>query len=346
VHDHAGRGASAGTRPARAWGRLGSALSALLIGGAPLLLALAPAAAAAGHPSPPQEIRLAARGAMVSVAATPPVPPTLDGASPADGDVLTSAPTQVRLTFSVTLASGSLTITGPDGNGVGSGAAAVNGATLSKQLRSGLGAGGYTVSWRAKGQQGPPVTGSYGFQLVVASSPTPTASRPAPGPAPTGASVVPSTQAAIAAAAPRPSASPGATATRPPTSSPVGLPTASAASAEPRGSGPGSRHAGGDSLPPVLTRAAGFYGSGSPGAGLVVLAVLFPVVVAVGWGLLHHARAGADDGPTTPPPAGGDPVTAAIPLGADAGFVRDVDQPGAEDLFTPAIRPSGHHGTS
>jgi methionine-rich copper-binding protein CopC len=97
-------------------------------------------------------------------------------ASPSPGATLRTAPREVQLTFSSELATGStLTITGPDG-AASTGAVALDGASMSKQLRSGIPEGSYSVEWRAKSTGGQPSTGSYGFTL--SGSPAPRSSSP------------------------------------------------------------------------------------------------------------------------------------------------------------------------
>ena len=93
----------------------------------------------------------------------------LIGSDPADAAALTSAPTQVVLTFSADqLAVGTaVEVTGPDGASWVDGAPVVVGSAVTQALLPGLPDGGYTVLWRSVSGDGHPVDGTLTFSLDV-----------------------------------------------------------------------------------------------------------------------------------------------------------------------------------
>ena len=112
--------------------------------------------------------------------------------SPADGSRLTTAPTQVVLTFDDPISEtfATVTVTGPSGS-VGTGRAAVDGAVVTQALCSGLADGRYTVAFRVVSADGHPVSDTTTFQLAASPSPsattgaTPSAGSSSPAPSAT-----------------------------------------------------------------------------------------------------------------------------------------------------------------
>ncbi|HOZ56829.1 MAG TPA: copper resistance protein CopC [Nakamurella multipartita] len=104
---------------------------------------------------------------------------TLIGSDPADGAVLTAAPTTVTLTFDDPLADFEpvLTVTGPDGVTYQSGSPTVDGTRLSNAVNALPVAGTYTVAYRVVSDDGHPVEGTVSFTLAAQ------AIAPAPAPA-------------------------------------------------------------------------------------------------------------------------------------------------------------------
>jgi len=90
---------------------------------------------------------------------------TLVSTDPAEGARLDSAPGQVTLQFSegVSLGAGYARVLGADRARVDSGAAAVDGATLTIPLRGNLGDGGYLVTYRVVSADSHPIAGAYSF---------------------------------------------------------------------------------------------------------------------------------------------------------------------------------------
>ena len=125
--------------------------------------------------------------------------------SPKDGAQLTTAPTQVVLTFDdpISESFATVTVTGPGGS-VGSGRAVVDGAVVTQALRPGLADGRYTVAFRVVSADGHPVSDTTTFQLAASPSPSATAAAtPSAGsasPAPTGSATATAAQADAAPA--------------------------------------------------------------------------------------------------------------------------------------------------
>lgn len=91
-------------------------------------------------------------------------------ASPAPNAVLTSSPTEIRITFSEGLvaAFSGIELKSPIGAPVAVGAAGVDPKdrkTLVAPVKARLGAGTYTVNWRAVGDDTHHVAGHYAFQM-------------------------------------------------------------------------------------------------------------------------------------------------------------------------------------
>lgn len=101
----------------------------------------------------------------------------LVGSDPADGAVLTVAPTQVVLTFSAPQAGigAEVAVVGPDGAMWSDGPAQTSDVTVTQPLLPSLPDGAYTVTWRSVAQDGHPVSGVLGFTLQLPVEPDPDA---------------------------------------------------------------------------------------------------------------------------------------------------------------------------
>ncbi|MDT9687407.1 copper resistance protein CopC [Streptomyces sp. P9(2023)] len=145
------------------------------------------------HPRTParRAVPAAARGLVLPLAAalvwatpTPAAAHTdLVSSAPAQGASLDGPPSSIRLTFSdeMTERYAKVALTAPDGTPAGQGDPQVEGKTATLTVKSGLGAGRYTVGYRVVSADGHPVAGSYSF-TVKAASPTPSMSASAPAP--------------------------------------------------------------------------------------------------------------------------------------------------------------------
>lgn len=93
----------------------------------------------------------------------------LVGSDPADGAVLSAAPTQVVLTFAAPQAGigAEVAVTGPDGATWSDGPAQTSDVTVTQPLLPALPDGAYTVTWRSVAQDGHPVSGVFGFTLEL-----------------------------------------------------------------------------------------------------------------------------------------------------------------------------------
>ncbi|HEY5881936.1 MAG TPA: copper resistance CopC family protein [Nakamurella sp.] len=133
---------------------------------------------------------------------------SLIGSDPADGAVLTSAPTVAKLTFDDNLADFEpvVTVTGPDGNQYQSGAPTVDGAQLSSAVAALPVAGTYTIAYRVVSDDGHPVEGTVSFELAAAA-------------------ISPVAPVATAPATPTPATPPTTAAATTPTTSPTASPT-------------------------------------------------------------------------------------------------------------------------
>jgi len=105
--------------------------------------------------------------------------------TPGQGSVVATAPKEVVLHFSeqVTLPADALRVFDPAGARVDTGSAthaAGNPSTSEIALRSGLGRGTYTVSWRAISADTHPVSGAWTFSIGAPSATTPVAGESAP----------------------------------------------------------------------------------------------------------------------------------------------------------------------
>lgn len=138
----------------------------------------------------------------------------LKSSNPSAGAVLASAPTEVTLTFeeAVVVPNNAITITGPGGATWTVGTPRVTGAVITAPVQANGPAGAYTLSWKAKGDDGDPLTGTVPFTLsapagaaAAPASPSAAAAPAAPA-APATPSVQPVAQQAPAASGGVPSA--------------------------------------------------------------------------------------------------------------------------------------------
>lgn len=123
---------------------------------------------------------------------------SLVGSDPADGATLAAAPARITLTFDDALEAFEpvVTLTGPDGNQYQSGAAVIDGVTLSTAIQPLPAAGTYTIAYRVVSDDGHPVEGQLRFDLAApASSPS---SSPSSSPGPTSGPAATSTAPASA----------------------------------------------------------------------------------------------------------------------------------------------------
>ncbi|MFS0901366.1 copper resistance protein CopC, partial [Mycolicibacterium litorale] len=91
---------------------------------------------------------------------------------PADNASLSEAPSRVSATFNEPMQSAfaAMTVVGPDGNLWSTGAPQVQDAVVAVQLRPLGPTGTYTVNYRATSADGHVVTGSWAFELTVATA--------------------------------------------------------------------------------------------------------------------------------------------------------------------------------
>ncbi|MEU6207349.1 copper resistance CopC family protein [Micromonospora musae] len=86
--------------------------------------------------------------------------------APADGAALPDAPRQVAVAFAAEISRvGAVTITDRAGRDWADGRPAVQGATLTQQVATGMPDGGYRISWRATFTDGHPVAGTSEFTV-------------------------------------------------------------------------------------------------------------------------------------------------------------------------------------
>lgn len=116
--------------------------------------------------------------------------------SPQDGATVTSAPTQVVLTFNEPIGTSFATVSvAGAGGSVSEGKAAVDGVTVTQALSPALPNGRYTVSFRVVSEDGHPVSDRTTFSVAAVATATPLSSSatssastsPAPTSAPTSA---------------------------------------------------------------------------------------------------------------------------------------------------------------
>jgi methionine-rich copper-binding protein CopC len=107
---------------------------------------------------------------------------TLKSSDPANGTSLSTAPTQVTLTFeeAVTLPKTPITVTGPDGSSWTVGTATITGASVTAPVEATGPAGQYTLSYTVIADDGDAVKGAVRFTLATATTPTSTAVAASP----------------------------------------------------------------------------------------------------------------------------------------------------------------------
>jgi methionine-rich copper-binding protein CopC len=190
---------------------------------------------------------------------------SLNNSSPSAGAKLSSAPGAVRLTFTtlVLLGTASVSVTGPGGS-VTEGGVQVFGLSVTQNLRSGLGPGTYSVSWRIAGLLH---SDSGGYSFTVASpagstgggaKPKPTRSKPAkpkptaePTPTPNASGTPTPTPTPTASGTPTPAVT-GTTAAMIPVGTPSATPSYEIAESAPNVQGVGSTGSGKVPSPPVI----------------------------------------------------------------------------------------------
>jgi len=110
----------------------------------------------------------------------------LTGSTPADGEVLDTAPASVTLDFldSLVPANTTVTVTGPDRRGAAAGPPEFDGSTVTVGLRVSS-AGRYTVGYELISADGHVGTGEVAFRLTAQAAPSPSPpSSPSPEPEP------------------------------------------------------------------------------------------------------------------------------------------------------------------
>ncbi|MFG2606812.1 copper resistance protein CopC [Streptomyces sp. NPDC048514] len=127
---------------------------------------------------------LAVAGALLAGAGPASAHAALTGSDPAQGVVVTKAPTQISLTFSEKVAMGddSLRVLDPKGKPVQRGTPDnVSGTTYAVQLKSGLAKGTYTVTYQVVSADSHPVSGAYTFSVGAPSQTVVSGATPAAG---------------------------------------------------------------------------------------------------------------------------------------------------------------------
>ncbi|MES4887061.1 copper resistance protein CopC [Streptomyces sp. NPDC096012] len=127
---------------------------------------------------------LAVAGALLAGAGPASAHAALTGSDPAQGVVVTKAPTQVSLTFSekVALGDDSLRVLDPKGKPVQRGTPGnVSGTTYAVQLKGGLAKGTYTVTYQVVSADSHPVSGAYTFSVGAPSQTVVSGATPAAG---------------------------------------------------------------------------------------------------------------------------------------------------------------------
>ncbi|QCX26358.1 copper resistance CopC family protein [Nocardioides jishulii] len=111
----------------------------------------------------------------------------LTGSTPEDGATLTELPAEVVLTFSEQVSGpATVVVTGPDGGGLQTGEAEVDGDEVRQAVERGQAGGAYTIAYRVISSDGHPITGQVRFTLELEGSesgvPNPTPSQSATDP--------------------------------------------------------------------------------------------------------------------------------------------------------------------
>ncbi|HZI97105.1 MAG TPA: copper resistance CopC family protein, partial [Actinomycetales bacterium] len=102
--------------------------------------------------------------------------------APADGGQLTTAPTDVTLTFSQPVGTelARVEVTGPAGDALQDGDPQVDGATVAQSLMPLDDGGAYTVTWRVVAADGHPISGTFSFTFTGDTDDPPSASAALP----------------------------------------------------------------------------------------------------------------------------------------------------------------------
>jgi methionine-rich copper-binding protein CopC len=131
------------------------------------------------RPSRPAVIVLIAGALLVWAAGTAFAHSVLISMSPADGSTVSTAPSQVLLTFNENIQDigAGVVVTSPDGTRVDSGPPSILDATVTERLKPLILSGHYMVSYRVVSADGHPVTRTLGFTYTGGTKP---AARTAP----------------------------------------------------------------------------------------------------------------------------------------------------------------------
>lgn len=114
---------------------------------------------------------------LVSTAVPAAAHDQLLSSAPADGETLTTAPTELALTFNAELAAigTAVLVAAPDGTDVTAGEPVTAGTGVTVPLAPGLTGGAYQVTWRVTSSDGHPIEGTFTFTLDL---PQPTTAEP------------------------------------------------------------------------------------------------------------------------------------------------------------------------
>ncbi|MBC9935591.1 MULTISPECIES: copper resistance CopC family protein [unclassified Leucobacter] len=95
----------------------------------------------------------------------------LVGTTPANGEVVATAPESLTLSFNNNIIEVGtvVNVTGPDGSSVAAGEPTVAGTEVVQALNPDLADGSYTVVWRVVSQDGHPISGTQSFAIGAAS---------------------------------------------------------------------------------------------------------------------------------------------------------------------------------
>jgi methionine-rich copper-binding protein CopC len=137
---------------------------------------------------------LAALTGLVVLAGPAAAHTDLESSSPAEGASLTSAPSEVKLTFEepVTLPPEAVKVTGRDGTAWTVGTPTVAGAVVTAPVTPSGPAQAYTLTWKVIAKDGDNLTGTVHFTLAAAASAT-----TAPAPATAAQAQAPATPTAV-----------------------------------------------------------------------------------------------------------------------------------------------------
>lgn len=143
---------------------------------------------------------LAALTGLVVLAGPAAAHTDLESSSPAEGASLTSAPSEVKLTFEepVTLPPEAVKVTGRDGTAWTVGTPTVAGAVVTAPVTPSGPAQAYTLTWKVIAKDGDNLTGTVHFTLAAAAPATTTA----PAPATAAQAQAPATPTAVATGIP------------------------------------------------------------------------------------------------------------------------------------------------